>query len=139
MIIKILKFLPSLLFLFFPFIITNAQDCSTLDLKVSNDPATLIRCASPQEIRPSEEGRSLFQIIIDIANALSIIAVFLSIIGTIVGLIKLAQAGAESDKLKTTDAQGIITNSILAFLISAALWLIVNLTLNTLGIGGLAP
>lgn len=130
-----------ILVLFFVFSIFSLNvnavtPCDSLDLKTAN-PADVIRCGSPDDIAPTSSGRSLYEIILTIANTLALIAVFFSIIGVIVGVIYLAKA--QSNKTQYEEAKGIISNSLLAFGIIASLYVIVRLILNQLGIGDLAP
>ena len=122
------------------FLNVNAADCSRVQNPSTigaQNPKDLIICGSPTELNIHDSGRSLYDIIMLINNTLAILAVFFSIIGVIVGIINLAKA--QSDKAAYTEAKGTITNSLLAFLLVAALWLIVRLVFNTLGIGSLAP
>ncbi|NBO17405.1 MAG: hypothetical protein EBV07_00720 [Proteobacteria bacterium] len=116
--------------------ILAADPCDRLDL-LNGDPKELVKCANPSDLNISTEGRSLFEIIMLINNTLGILAIFLSIIGVIVGAIYLAKA--QSEKKSIQEAKTIISNSFLAFFIAAALWLIVSLVLNSLGVGSLIP
>ncbi len=136
--IKTISFLNIFSFLFLAlFLNVSAQTpCSSVDLRTAS-PADVIRCGSPNDIAPTSEGRSLYDVILLIANTLAIITVFFSIIGVIVGVIYLAKSG--SNKAQFEEAKGIISNSVLAFVIVASLYIIVRLILNQLGIGELAP
>ena len=121
---------------FFNINIYAAQNCPEFSDR-NADPRDIIKCGSPTDIVITDQGRSLFDIMMLINNVLAILAVFLSITGVIVGAINLAQA--QSDKKAYAEAKGIITNSFLAFFITAALWIIISLVLNSLGGGGLIP
>jgi len=128
-------------FVFFIFI-TNlfvtfaAIDCSKVDVRKAT-PAQLFECGSPDDNVTKNTGSSLYSIIMLISNTLAIITVFFSIIGAIVGIIGLIRS--QGNKTQMEEAQGVITNSILAFIIVASLWVIVRLVFNTFGIGDIAP
>lgn len=128
--------------LFFTFSLNNfyivnavtATNCKNIKLETAT-PQQLIECGSADENTPKSTGTSLYDIIMLINNTLAIIAVFFSIIGVIVGVIGLMRA--QANKTQLDEAKGIITNSILAFIITASIWIIVKLVFNTLGIGAL--
>ncbi len=112
-------------------------NCADILKNPNAKPGDVIRCGSPSNAVPAATGRGLYDVIMTINNTLAILAVFLSIIGVIVGIIYLAKAGANKSAFE--DAKGIITNSLLAFIIVASIWIIVRLVLNTFGLGTLIP
>lgn len=113
-------------------------NCKDIESNPNAKPEDLASCGAPDELKNKiEAGASLYDNIMLINNVLLILATFFSIIGAIVGTINLAKA--QANKTSFEEARNMITNSILAFFITVAIWIIVKLVFNTLGIGEIAP
>jgi len=102
----------------------------------SGDPKELIKCVSPDSLKasgaPTEKARSLNEVLSVINNVLATLAVFLSIIGAIVASINIAKSQGAKGSLE--EAKQMLTNCIIAFVISISVWLIVGLVLRTTGL-----
>jgi hypothetical protein len=120
------------LFSFNFFNVTAAPAC---DVR-SGNPEDLIKCVSPDSLKaagaPTEKARSLNEILSVINNVLAALAVFLSIIGAIVASINIAKSQGVKGALE--EAKQMLTNCIIAFVISITVWLIVGLVLRTTGL-----
>jgi hypothetical protein len=120
---------------FFSAIRTSAV-APNCDLITSTAPADLIKCASPDSLQkpgaPTAQARNLNEILNVINNTLAALAVFLSIIGAIVSSINIAKSQGAKSGLE--DAKQMLTNSIMAFVITITIWLIVGLVLRTTGL-----
>ena len=112
--------------------IVTDPDCNI----ITADPKILIKCASPDSLSasgaPTDKARNLNEILNVINNTLAALAVFLSIIGAIVASINIAKS--QGAKTGLEDAKQMLTNSIMAFVISITIWLIVGLVLRTTGL-----
>lgn len=132
-----LLFLIVLLFNFNFHTVLAAVDCvDVLNNPNNHTPQDLIRCTSPTDVQSTTaSAMGLSEIIGTINNVLATLAVFISLISFTVGIIKYASAS--NNKGAIDEAKTIMTNSVLAFIIAGAIWLITRIVLNTIGLGGL--
>lgn len=119
-------------------VVFSAVNCKDIESDPNAKPVDIASCGAPDELQTKiASGASLYDIVMIINDVLLVLAAFFSIIGTIVGTINLAKA--QTNKTAYEEARNMITNSLLAFLLTASIWLIVKLVFNTLGIGEIAP
>jgi len=97
-----------------------------------------IQNAAPKELGTfwsgtGGEGISFIQIFATINNAILIIAVLFSIIGSVIGIIKLVTGNFSENTNDAKEGRAIITNSFIAFAIAVSIYFILRLVLNTIG------
>lgn len=111
--------------------LTHAEDIP--DFNTEN-----IGNVAPKELKsfwsgPSGQGISVLELFSTINNAILIIAVLFSIIGSVIGVIKLVTGNFSENANDAKEGRSIINNSVIAFVIAVSIYFILRLILNTIG------